>query len=794
MSGFKFEAWPTEYRTINQHFGANPQNYAQFGLPGHEGVDVMAPTGSKIFAVAPGRISMIRPNPEGHNYGIHVRIEHQDSYQTIYAHLQRITVKEGDAVEAGTLLGFADNTGNSFGSHLHLTLKKKGETFENWPHNIADPTPFLLPLMGWQKPAGPYTEGWAYMAGIFVVGDLAQANSGGINLRKKPSVNAELIDLVPGGTIMIVTGSRRGRYLPVKVARAALDHGEPAPPSPEPAPPPPPTVATVEGWAWRDYLSVSGDQAVVGQYGINLRRKANRSGANIGLVKGGITVTLLGEASGEYVRVRVRRSDFLGPVKLPEAPPVPTPGESTPPGNSYLGWAWTQYLTVTGNQAVVGRFGINLRNKPRRTGQNIGLVKGGATVTIVGPARGEYTPVLVRKADVLNAASPMPEIEQPEPFSDDAPPPAEPEEPTHDTTPGWAFTTQIDVSGNTAVAGQYGINLRQEPRRNSANIGFVPAKASMIVTGPPQGEYTPVRVDDEILQSPFGTAPVSDTTAEPPAVDPDPPLLGQAKLGLHACADPQIKQAEIDEFAVMRPGMIKLLSFHNPKAVRKLAQAHPDASWIVRAFLDFGGRNITPDQFLQFTLSDVKRTLSHLQGKDVVVELHNEPNLTAEGMGSAWSDGASFANWWLELLDRYRTALPDMRFIYPGLSPGSAVSGIKEDHIRFIEASREAVEAADGLGVHLYWSKVYPMEKTLDVLDDYISRFRYKPIWVTEASNNKGGTSAAVKGRQYLEFWQELQNRPTVQGVTYFVASASNPNFAEEVWVGRGIATVVGRR
>jgi hypothetical protein len=86
------------------------------------------------------------------------------------------------------------------------------------------------------------------------------------------------------------------------------------------------------------------------------------------------------------------------------------------------------------------------------------------------------------------------------------------------------------------------------------------------------------------------------------------------------------------------------------------------------------------------------------------------------------------------------------------------------------------------------------METALGVLDDFIARFRYKPIWVTEASNNKAGTPTWRKGEQYLKFWQELQTRPTVQGVTYFVASASDPNFAEEVWVGRGIAEVVGRR
>ncbi|MFQ5420397.1 MAG: peptidoglycan DD-metalloendopeptidase family protein, partial [Anaerolineae bacterium] len=547
MSSFKFEAWPTEYRSINQYFGANPQNYQQFGLPGHEGLDIMAPTGSKIYAVAPGKISRVYPHATGHNYGIHVRIDHVDGYQTIYAHLQRALVRVGQSVAAGEQIGLADDTGNSFGSHLHLTLKKKGAQQGNWPYNIIDPTPFILTLMGWQRPAGPFTDGWAYTDGIFAqesIG-LAQVGAGGINLREQPSVNAKIIDLVPAETIIIVTGGRRGLYTPVQVPTSALSHGE-APPPPPPDPPPPSTVSTVDGWGWRNYLSVSGTQAVVGQYGINLRQEPNRSGANIGLVQGRSTVTVLGEAQGDYLPVRVRRQDFMGAVNLPEKPPAVTPGDPTAPANSYLGWAWTRYLTITGTEALVGRFGINLRSRPSRSGQNIGLLKGGATATIVGQAEGEYTPVAARMVDVLNAASPMPAIQQPTPLSPTEPTPP-PTLPPQDTTPGWAFSTQLTVSGSTAVSGPYGINLRNAPRRNGENIGFIPANTELIITGAAQGEYTPVRVDDAVLQPPFGTVPAAPPTTTPaapaapapaPPTNPDPPSLGQVKIGLHASADP----------------------------------------------------------------------------------------------------------------------------------------------------------------------------------------------------------------------------------------------------------------
>ncbi|MAT97616.1 MAG: hypothetical protein CL608_10775 [Anaerolineaceae bacterium] len=809
MNDFKFEVWPTEFRQINQYFGQNPHNYAQFGLPGHEGLDLMAPTGSKIFAVAPGTVRVVNHQANNHNYGIHVRVDHVDGWQTIYAHLQQATVQVGQPVKAGDQLGLADNTGNSFGSHLHLTLKRVNSSYTDnsgtkWPFNIYDPTPFLLPLLGWQRPAGPYTDGWAYTDGIIVAGDLAQVNSGGINLRKTPSVVGEKIDLVPGGTIVIVPGAPRGQYTPVKVANASLSN-VPAPEPPTPAPPPAPTENVVNGWAFSSYITRSGNQAVVGEYGINLRAKPNRTATNMGLVKGGSTVTVTGSTQGEYTPVSVRRVDFSGPVNIPDevAPPVtPQPEPTTPPpADAILGWAYTQNLTIDGRKATSGRFGTNLRAAPVRGGSKLGLFVENGTGTVAGQSSGEYTPVYVPRSSLRNIPANLPSVTQPTPFPDDTTTPTAPPQPTADTTPGWAFTAAISVAGGMATAGQYGINLRKAPRRDAEKVGFVPGNASMIVTGAAQGEYTPVRVDDDVLQETV-TGPVSvvDTIKTPDEVlDPEPPLLGHASIGLHASADPGISQAEIDEFADMRPGMIKVLSFHEPTAVQKLAKAHPNARWVVRAFLDFrtpgGVRNISPGQFLNDTINDVRRTLEMIgSGKDVVIELHNEPNLVPEGLTGAWHDGASFAQWWVEVLRLYRQALPGRKFIYPGLSPGAAVSGIKQDHIQFIEASRAAVEAADGLGVHIYWSNVYPMETALSVLDDYISRFRFKPIWVTEASNNKAGTPVYKKAQQYLDFWRELQKRPTVQGVTYFVASASDPAFKEEIWVGRDIGKRIGRR
>jgi murein DD-endopeptidase MepM/ murein hydrolase activator NlpD len=143
--------WPTDFPKITQPFGANPDIYRRFGLPGHEGLDIRAPMNANIYAAADGEVFQtnngVLPGGGTHNYGVHVRIRHNDGYQTIYAHLTRFVVSEGQRVKAGDLIGLADSTGNSTGSHLHLTLKKDGATasgLTNYPNDIIDPTPFLM--------------------------------------------------------------------------------------------------------------------------------------------------------------------------------------------------------------------------------------------------------------------------------------------------------------------------------------------------------------------------------------------------------------------------------------------------------------------------------------------------------------------------------------------------------------------------------------------------------------------------------------------------------------------------
>ncbi|TFH35326.1 MAG: M23 family metallopeptidase, partial [Anaerolineales bacterium] len=139
--------WPTDYSVVTQKFGVNPHIYSRFGMPGHEGIDIRALNNSNIYCCADGEVYLVHTNPKSHAYGVHIRIRHKDGYKTVYAHLAQPLVKLNQVVTAGQVIGKADSTGASTGSHLHLTLKRDGATERgetSYPKDVLDPTAFLV--------------------------------------------------------------------------------------------------------------------------------------------------------------------------------------------------------------------------------------------------------------------------------------------------------------------------------------------------------------------------------------------------------------------------------------------------------------------------------------------------------------------------------------------------------------------------------------------------------------------------------------------------------------------------
>ncbi|MFI2431860.1 peptidoglycan DD-metalloendopeptidase family protein [Streptomyces sp. NPDC018693] len=129
-------------RPVNAPFGT------RFGVAGsmwssghHTGLDFPAPTGTPIFAVAPGTVALSR---SGGPYGNHILINHGGGLASLYAHMSRMNASVGQAVTRGQTIGAVGATGNVTGPHLHFEARRNGTPI--------DPMPFLYDSGGYLPP------------------------------------------------------------------------------------------------------------------------------------------------------------------------------------------------------------------------------------------------------------------------------------------------------------------------------------------------------------------------------------------------------------------------------------------------------------------------------------------------------------------------------------------------------------------------------------------------------------------------------------------------------------------
>jgi murein DD-endopeptidase MepM/ murein hydrolase activator NlpD len=93
------------------------------GIRHHNGVDIAIPTGTKVKAIAAGRV--IQSGSRG-GYGNLVTVEHGDGSISLYGHNSQLEVRAGDQVETGQTVALSGSTGRSTGPHLHFELWKNG--------------------------------------------------------------------------------------------------------------------------------------------------------------------------------------------------------------------------------------------------------------------------------------------------------------------------------------------------------------------------------------------------------------------------------------------------------------------------------------------------------------------------------------------------------------------------------------------------------------------------------------------------------------------------------------------
>ena len=92
----------------------------------HKGVDFAAPTGTPIFAAGNGIVEYVGRNG---GYGKYIRIRHDSTYKTAYAHLNgyKKGISSGVRVKQGDVIGYVGSTGKSTGPHLHYEIIVNGK-------------------------------------------------------------------------------------------------------------------------------------------------------------------------------------------------------------------------------------------------------------------------------------------------------------------------------------------------------------------------------------------------------------------------------------------------------------------------------------------------------------------------------------------------------------------------------------------------------------------------------------------------------------------------------------------
>ena len=129
-------AWPLSKHTITAGWTYNDGS-------AHNAIDLRASVGTPVYAAEDGQVTWVQDwdgssKSGNQSYGNAVKIKHADydgqSLETLYAHLSKRFVSNGDSVKEGQMIGYSGETGNCYGAHLHFEVRWAGSRTNplNW--------------------------------------------------------------------------------------------------------------------------------------------------------------------------------------------------------------------------------------------------------------------------------------------------------------------------------------------------------------------------------------------------------------------------------------------------------------------------------------------------------------------------------------------------------------------------------------------------------------------------------------------------------------------------------------
>jgi murein DD-endopeptidase MepM/ murein hydrolase activator NlpD len=117
---------------ITSTFGHRENPFGGSNVETHKGVDIRAPYGSPVKAMAKGEVEFAGPRG---GFGNCIILKHGNGFETLYGHLSKILVTVGQKIDIGQQIGRVGSTGRSTGPHLHYEVHRNGQRI--------NPQPFL---------------------------------------------------------------------------------------------------------------------------------------------------------------------------------------------------------------------------------------------------------------------------------------------------------------------------------------------------------------------------------------------------------------------------------------------------------------------------------------------------------------------------------------------------------------------------------------------------------------------------------------------------------------------------
>lgn len=93
----------------------------------HRGVDVSVPSGTPVYTMAAGRVRFAGVMS---GFGNVIWVDHGGDVLTVYAHLSRVDVSEGQSVSRDHPIGLSGQSGNASGPHLHFEVWRRGREID----------------------------------------------------------------------------------------------------------------------------------------------------------------------------------------------------------------------------------------------------------------------------------------------------------------------------------------------------------------------------------------------------------------------------------------------------------------------------------------------------------------------------------------------------------------------------------------------------------------------------------------------------------------------------------------